>query len=123
MQTAKNLRLSLLVIITGFIILSIFSGVHMSNSVLAQLNAPKASATTMIGNVTIPGVTPHVKYNNVSSTVAFNKENTTASISPTGISTQLQHLPPAIENTTNNATMPNITGTNATTPREPSVQK
>jgi len=90
-------------------------------SVHAQVNAPKGSAITMIGNVTIPGVTPHVNYKNVTSNT-LNKDNTTAPISPTGISTQSNHLPRA-ENTTNNAAMPNTNGTNATAPRIPSVQK
>lgn len=122
MQTRKNLILFLVVIIGGIVHLSVFTGVHTINSVFAQLNAPKGSAMTMIGNVTIPGTTQHMKYNNVSSSVAFNKENTTAPISPTGVSTQSKHLPPALENATNNATMPNTPNTKSIT-NSTSIQK
>ena len=120
-----NFRLSVLVIVSGLVSTGILAGFYENDSAQAQVNAPKGSSTTMIGNVTIPGVTPHVNYKNVTSNT-FNKDNTTAPISPTGISTQSEHLPPAIENTTNaanNATMPNTSGTNATAPKAPSVQK
>ena len=125
MQIEKNWKVPLVVLAAGIIYVNFFTYVDSTNSVFAQLNAPKGSAMTMIGNVTIPRMIPHVKYNNVSSNVAFNKENTTAPISPTGISTQSNHLPPAIENTTNNATIPNTVGTNATSTalRMPSIQK
>lgn len=125
MKNIMDFRLFVLVIVTGLVGTSIFGGFYGCDSVRAQVNAPKGSATTMIGNATISGVTPHVNYKNVTSNT-FNKDNTTAPISPTGISTQSKHLPPAIENTTNaanNATMPNTSGTNATAPKAPSVQK
>ena len=125
MKKTIDLRLFVMVIVTGLVSMSIFVGFYENDAVHAQVNAPKGSATTMIGNATIPGVTPHVNYKNVTSNT-FNKDNTTAPISPTGISTQSKHLPPAIENTTNaanNATMPNTNGTNATAPKVPSAQK
>ena len=120
-----NFRLSVLVIVSGLVGTGILAGFYENDSAQAQVNAPKGSSTTMIGDVSIPGVTPHVNYKNVTSNT-LNKDNTTAPISPTGISTQSEHLPPAIENTTNaanNATMPNTSGTNATAPKAPSVQK
>jgi hypothetical protein len=124
MKKTMELSLFVMVFVTSLVSTSIFVGFYEGDS-HAQVNAPKGSVTTMIGNATIPGVTPHVNYKNVTSNT-FNKDNTTAPISPTGISTQSKHLPPAIENTTNaanNATMPNTSGTNATAPKIPSVQK
>ena len=91
MQAKRYLKLSVVAILAAGMLY--LTWIQINDTVIAQLNSPKGSATTMIGNVTIPGVTPHVKYNNVSSSIAFNKENITAPISPTGISTQAKHLP------------------------------
>jgi hypothetical protein len=88
-----------------------------SHFAFAQVNSPNGSSTTIIGNVKIPppplsngtkttlsgnatganatGIHKANLAENITSANALIKENITAPISPTGISTQSRHVPPS----------------------------
>jgi heme/copper-type cytochrome/quinol oxidase subunit 2 len=80
--------------------------VHDNNNKVSSSSSPfPLSATTIIGNTTMPNNinttsirSPSALTENATSSNAFTKENTTAPVSPTGISTESQHaVPPLVK--------------------------
>ncbi len=97
------------------------TGSTIANNGQAVLPTTMQGSTTIIGNVTIPntngtattsvsnatgtnatGIHPSVLAENLTSANAFTKENITAPVPPTGISTEAERgIPPLINATTN----------------------
>lgn len=95
---------------------------NTTNSAQVGRLSTMQGSTTIIGNTTIPntngtattllsnasgtnatGVHPDALAQNVTSANAFTKENVTAPVSPTGISTEAERAVPPLINSTNNA--------------------
>jgi hypothetical protein len=76
------------------------SGLIANNTIIGNTMIPSTTngTTTAAKNATgtnATGINPVLLANNVTAANAFTKENTTAPVSPSGISTNAAHVPPA----------------------------